>query len=107
MDSGKMRVPTLKVKQVNGQLCNAETNADKSEVLKDTFFLRPVSDVAQHTEADYTDPKFKYEPITNTQIQHTISWLGLYKATGADTITKVIFIQCADLLVPHLGQLYR
>ena len=45
-----------------------ETNADKSEVLKDTFFLGPVSDVTQHTEADYTDPKFKYKPITNTQI---------------------------------------
>ena len=67
-DGGKTRVPTLKVKQVNGQVQNVETNTDKSEVLKDTFFLGPVTDVAQHTEADYADPKFKYEPITNTQI---------------------------------------
>jgi len=42
-DGGKMRVPTLKVKQANRQLHNAETKADKSEVLKDTFFLGPVS----------------------------------------------------------------
>jgi len=90
-----MRVPTL------------ETNADKSEVLKDAFVLGPVSDIAQHAEADYADPKFKYKPITNTQIRHAISWLGLYKAAGADTIANIIFIQCTDLLVPHLGPLYR
>ena len=64
-----MRVPTLKVKQANGQLRNMETNADKSKVLKDTFFLGPVMDVAQNEEPDYAYPKFKYEPITNAQIQ--------------------------------------
>jgi len=67
-DGRKTRVPTLKVKQANGWFCSMETNADKSEVLKDAFFLRPVSDMAQHAEADYADPKFKYKPITNAQI---------------------------------------
>ena len=61
-DSRKMRVPTLKVKQAIGWVQNVETNTDKSKVLKDTFFLRPVTDVAQHAEADYADPNFKYEP---------------------------------------------
>ena len=30
-----------------------------------------------------------------------------YKVAGADTIANVVFIQCTDLLVPHLGPLYQ
>jgi len=30
-----------------------------------------------------------------------------HKAPGADGITNIVFTQCADLLVPHLGPIYR
>jgi len=106
-DGGKMRIPTLKAKQPNGCTWSTETNADKSRALQEAFFLEPVADRAQQDEHCYPAPKFQYEPISNTQIQHIISQLGPYKAVGPDGITSIVFIRCADLLVPHLGPIYR
>ena len=65
-----------------------ETNTDKSKVLQETFFLRAVTDGVQHEEANYLDPKFKFEPITNTQIQQAISHLGLHKWQGLTPLPR-------------------
>jgi len=56
---------------------------------------------------DYPAPKFPYSPITNSQIEHAIGRLSPYKAPGADGISNAVFIRCTDLLIPHLGPLYR
>jgi len=58
-------------------------------------------------ELGYPAPKFEYELVTNSQIQHIISRLGPHKVVGPDGITNVVFIKCIDLLVPYLGPIYR
>jgi len=104
-DGGKMRIHTLKAKWPNSCTWSAETNADKSRALQEAFFLEPVAGrVQQH---GYPAPKFEYEPVTNIQIQCAISWLGPYKVAGPDGIANIVFIRCANLLVPHLGPIYR
>jgi len=60
-----------------------------------------------HTVHKYPPSRFEYVPITDTQIEQAISWLGLYKAPGADGISNVVLIKCADLIVPHLGPNYH
>src|SRR5882724_12518771 len=41
------------------------------------------------------------------QIHRVICQLGPQKAPGPDGITNIVFIKCADLLVPHLGPIYH
>ena len=104
-DGGRTRVPTLKVMQTDGGVWNAESNSDNSKALRDTFFLRPVED---GVEADsYPAPHFSFEPVTNLQIQRAIVKLSPHKAVGANGITNIMFTKCADLIVPHLGLIYR
>jgi len=82
-------------------------NADNSEVLCDTFFLKPIVDDACKAGKEFPAPNFKYKPITNSQIEWAIAQLGPYKVPGADGIANVVFMQCMGLLVPHLGLIYR
>jgi len=92
----------------DGGVWNAESNADKSKALSDAFFLRPVEDGVQRKEADsYPAPRFRVEPVTNLQIQRAIVKLSPHKAVGANGITNIMFTKCADLIVPHLGLIYR
>ena len=85
----------------------AETNEDKSSLLCTNFFPELKRDDTSHADADYLAPKFKFHPVTNKQIHRAIARLGPFKAPGPDGIPNVLLIRCADLLVPHLGPLYR
>src|SRR5882724_5781646 len=62
---------------------------------------------ASHTEDIYLAPKFKFWLVTNEQIHRAIAKLGPFKVPGPDGIPNVLLVRCADLLVPHLGPIYR
>jgi len=64
-DGGRMRVLMLRVKQADGSIRDAEVNTDKSEMLCDAFFLKPIVDDAGDAGEEFPAPKFKYKPITN------------------------------------------
>ena len=53
-----------------------------------------------------TIPKFEFALVTNVQICCAISWLGPYKAPGAESISNAMLIHCADLLLPHIVLIY-
>jgi len=48
-------------------------------------------------------PRFNFSLVTNNQIHQAISKLWPYKAPRLDRIPNVILMQCAGLLMPHLG----
>jgi len=56
---------------------------------------------------NYPKPKFSYAPIMDAHIQRAIARLGPFKAPGTDGIMNIMFIQCTDLLIPHLAPIYR
>ena len=85
----------------------AETNADKCEVLQKTFFLEQPASDTHEDPAEYPMPRFSFTPITDTHIRRSIAKLAPFKAPGADGIMNVVFTRCADLLVSHLGPIYR
>ena len=41
IDGRKVQVPTLKARHTEGRVWEVESNADKSRVLQETFFLKP------------------------------------------------------------------
>jgi len=40
-------------------------------------------------------------------IQRAIARLGTIQSPGTDGIMNIMFIQCTDLLIPHLAPIYR
>jgi len=65
-------------------------------------------------ENDDIDPFFNYPPpcsafqnVTDAQIHRAIKRLKPYKATSPDQHSNSLYIQCRELLVPHLGPYYH
>src|SRR5882724_3551040 len=54
-----------------------------------------------------THHPFPFSPITNPQIARAISRTSPHKALGPDSIPNSIYLKCSNLLVPHLGPIYR
>jgi len=109
-DGGQARIPPLKFSQAGNGAAQerlVESNENKSRVLHATFFPELERDDTSHADVIYLAPKFKFSLITDKQIHRAITKLGPFKVPSPDGIPNVMLIRCADLLVPHLGLLYR
>src|SRR5882724_1959725 len=83
----------------------AETNQEKSHLLGATFFPKLTHIESEVSQSDYPIPRFNFSLVTNNQIHQAISKLGPYKAPRLDRIPNAILMQCAGLLMPHLGHI--
>jgi len=92
---------------MDGTVQVAETNEEKGRLLQDAFFLKPGNEETGNEEQDYPPPALSYALITDMQIHRVICQLGPHKAPSPDGITNIVFIKCADLLVPLLGPIYH
>ena len=102
-DGGPSKIPTLK--KQNG---TADTNEEKSIALAQAFF--PPPPLQSSVPADYIYPEAVQtpEPITTDQLKRNIAKLSPYKAlAGPDGICNIVYIRCADILVPYLLHLFR
>ena len=101
------RIKTLKDPQIPGTDNATQDNVRKSELLYDVFF-RP-SPNNEHVEPNFTyePPICDFAPITDKQIHRAIDKLSPYKAPGPNGICNCVYKQCADLLVPYMGPLFR
>jgi len=107
-DGGRARVPTLVIGRRAGEAAEeASSNEDKTRAFLRVFFPATVQDEQTEASSEYPTPKFSFSPVTDSQIRRAITQLSLYKAPGPDGISNSVFIHCADLLVPHLGPIYR
>jgi hypothetical protein len=101
------RIKTLQDPNKENGTAAMQDNARKSEILYSVFFRPP-------PENDHVDPEFNYCPpvcefrlITDQQVHRAIAKLSLYKAPGLNGISNIIFMKCADLLVPYMAPIFR
>jgi len=107
-DGGRTRIPTLrKIRNIEGNDTNAESNTDKSQLLFDSFYRAHNPEHGTKADAAYPPPKFVFAPITDAQVLRAISQLHAYKAPGDNNIPNTIFVKCSNILVPYLSLLYR
>jgi hypothetical protein len=107
-DGGCTRVPTLKQVRADGSILTAETNTDKAAMLYSTFFPKPGNEgEAIPAHFQYPTPAFDYQPITDAQIRRAINKLNSFKAPGANGIPNIVWKQCANVLLPYIGPLFR
>jgi len=89
----RTRVPTLTVTQPDGAMRRTSSNADKAKAFREAFF--PAPQLEQQV------------PLSNAQIERTFRRMTLGKATCQGTPTNDLLRNCADILVPYIGPLYR
>ena len=108
-DGGRGRIPTLKVrdpvtKEVIREAC---TNEDKGKLFYQIFFPRRIAPPVPVQREPYPQAKWEYEPTTDEQIHRAIRRMKPWKATRSETIPNAVFVHARELLVPHLGPIFR
>ena len=109
-DTAKAHIPTLQVKDLQTKhiLREAITNKDKGALLHKTFFPPANPNLVQpNNDYVYPQPKWTMLTITNDLISRMIDKLKPYKATRKGTVPNSVLINAKQLLVPHIGPLFR
>jgi hypothetical protein len=90
-DRGNMQVPTLATKRDNGGTQIANTNEEKARMLFEAFFSLPAPSNNQILkDFECPLPAFKFNPITDDQIQRAIDCTSPYKVPGTDGIPNCV-----------------
>ncbi|KAJ7082810.1 hypothetical protein C8R43DRAFT_909580, partial [Mycena crocata] len=58
-------------------------------------------------DAEYPEPKWKYEPLSEAQLHQAIAKMKPWKATRSGSFPNSVYKNCAGLLVPRLQKIYR
>jgi len=103
-----MQVPTLNLgTQEDGSASKAVSNEEKASGFIATFFPEPELEEQTSTDDEYLTQKFIFSAISNIQIKCVITQLSPYKAPSPDCIPNAVYIQCAEILILHLGPIYQ
>lgn len=108
-DGSRPRMPVLEESQADGSILIADTNEVKAQVLYRTFFRAAptLASLEIPTDHTYPEPKFAFRQITEEQIHRQIQRLSPHKAPGPNGVPNVVYIECAELLVPYLIRIFR
>jgi ribonuclease HI len=106
-DGGKTRIPTLKATGADGEMQEATTNQEKSDMLLNAFFPPPPELTSVPQDYRYPNPKPCYEKITKIQIMRVINGLSPYKAPGLDNIPNVVLKESAVIIADYLLQIFQ
>ncbi|KAF7346431.1 RNA-directed DNA polymerase from transposon X-element [Mycena sanguinolenta] len=107
-DGGRTRVPDLKRRGRDGAIEVAATNSRKSEWMVEEFYPRRGEGATDPpVDAEYPDPMWAYEPISEALLHQAIAKMKPWKATRSGTLPNSVYKFCADLLVPRLSKIYR
>ena len=106
-DGGRTSIPVLKYQNPQGDIAEAITNEEKSQLLARSFFPPPpaVSTVPQ--DAIYPTPVEKFVPFTEHEVERTIARSASFKAPGPDGICNIVFKRCKDTLTPYITQIFN
>jgi len=106
-DGGKVRIPALKKMDEHGQTVEVLDNEEKSHILHKAFFYEPPDNPGIDPMHQYPEPAFLFEEITDSQIIRVAQGLNAYKAPGLNGIGNSVLTHCVDILITHLGPIFR
>lgn len=106
MDRGRTKIPTLYKTDLSGCHIAIQSNQQKGQALQDYFCPSSNPTEPNTLKFVYLKPAFKFMPITNEQIDNVITGLSPMKALGPNGIGNIIFKQCQNLLMLHLGPIF-
>ncbi|KAJ7147275.1 hypothetical protein C8R46DRAFT_838388, partial [Mycena filopes] len=108
-DGSAARIPTLERRHpTSGRiLAVAESNEEKSEWLKADFFPPKMQVSSVPPNAAYPPPAWVWKPTSDEVVRRAIDKMKPYKATFPDSTPNCVFKECANLIIPILGPIYR
>jgi ribonuclease HI len=107
-DGGRTRVPTLRARDVTtGEEKDIATNEEKGKVFYELFFPAKPMETTVPGNPTYPPPAWKFKLITDDQIHRAIQRMRPFKSTKKNTIPNAVFKNAQDILVPHLGPIFR
>lgn len=106
-DGGWTRIPDLVGKDQNRHDRVYTTNREKLDIFHQTFFPPPPETSSVPPNTIYPPPAWDFAPPTDRIIANAIRHMKSGKATRNGTIPNDLFKKCSDVLVPHLGPIYR
>ena len=109
LDGGRCRIPVLKVRDLVTKevVREVQTNEEKGELLYGIFFPKRTAPPIPEPRAPYPQERWEYEPTTDKQIHRAIRKMKPWKAIRPGTIPNSVFVHARELLVPHLGPIFR
>ncbi|KAJ6471211.1 hypothetical protein DFH09DRAFT_807013, partial [Mycena vulgaris] len=107
-DGGRSRVPTLRmVDPDTRKAVEAVTNEEKSDAFFTEFFPPKMLTSSVPQDAQYPEPAYAWEPISDVLLHRVIKKMKPYKATRAGSFANCVYTENAHLLVPYYGPIYR
>jgi ribonuclease HI len=108
-DGGAARVPALCIKDPNtGEISEEATdNSHKARMFHKLFFPEKPLVPAIPIDYEYPEPRWEHKAVSNEQIHRAIRHLKPKKASKPGTIPNCVLIHTRELLVPHLGPIFR
>ncbi|KAF5318094.1 hypothetical protein D9619_012016 [Psilocybe cf. subviscida] len=107
-DGGRTRVPALKIVDARGRVeREAVSNEEKGKAFFEAFFLGKPNESLVPADARYPAAAWNFQNITDPQIHQAIRKLKPYKASRTGTPPNSVMQHARDLLVPHLGPIFR
>ncbi|KAJ7117901.1 hypothetical protein C8R43DRAFT_831001, partial [Mycena crocata] len=82
-------------------------NEEKSALLRREFFPPKMAISAVPPNPVYPPPAWKWEPVSDALLHRAIRRMKPYKATYPGSTPNCVYINNANVLVPHLGPIYR
>ena len=79
----------------------------KGQLLYEIFFPKRTVLQLQGPRGPYPQQKWEYEATTDEQIHRAIKKMKPWKATRPGTVPNSVFIHAREMLVPHLGPIFR
>ena len=108
-DGGRGRIPALHIRDpITKQIIQeASTNEEKGKLLYQLFFPKRTAPPVPEQRDPYPQAKWEYTHTTDEQIHRAIRRMKPWKATRTETIPNAVFVYARELLVPHLGPIFR
>ena len=109
-DAARAQIPTLQVIDpvTKHTVKEAHNNKEKSNLLHATSFPTTNPNLTPPEEDfQYPPPRWTFNNVLNELIHRAIDNLKPYKAMMSGTVPNSVLKYAKDLLVPHLGPLYR
>ncbi|KAJ6524506.1 hypothetical protein B0H19DRAFT_971944, partial [Mycena capillaripes] len=109
MDGSASRIPTLERRHLvtKAVTATAVTNIEKTQWLREEFSPPKMTASSVPLNPGYPAPAWKWEPVSDALLCRAIDKMKPYKATFPDTAPNCVFKECANILVPFIGPIFR
>ena len=103
-----IEIVSLSIKSLQRKACNiTENNSKKKQALLASNTKHTESSSTEFVEEVTVNTKFDFKLINAIEVYNKVKTLDKNKATGIDNIPNKMLLLCADIVPPHLVDIFN